>query len=219
MGWVWLALIAAATFGFLWRFGVPRSLASFVAAALMLGAAGYALQGRPTLHGSPARASAKGGETDAELAKLRLDLFGRFTYAEPYFAMSDGLARAGDKAGAVKVLLGGVNSARDNAALWTALGTAYAEHDGNRLSPPARLAFDRALKIAPEHPGPPFFLGLALIREGRFQEARPWWARAYRLTPADASYREAIGLRLALLDRLLASDSLAPPPPAPFAPR
>ena len=75
------------------------------------------------------------------------------------------------------------------------------------VSPAARFAFDRAMKLAPDHPGPPFFLGLELIRSGAFREARPWWRRAYRLTPTGIGYRQAIGERLALLEQFLANEA------------
>src|SRR3546814_6776767 len=47
MGWVWLIVIGAAAAGALALLGVGRGLWSLVGAALMLGATGYALQGRP----------------------------------------------------------------------------------------------------------------------------------------------------------------------------
>lgn len=199
MGWVWLALIGAAAFGLMVLMGVSRSLWSFVGAGLMLGAAGYALQARPDLRGHSVKAAVQTGEVDPDLSRIRLDMFGRYTVAEPYFAMSDALIRSGAKSSAVAALLGGVNSSRENAALWTALGQAYAEHDGS-LSPPARFAFGRALQLAPEHPGPAFFFGVGLVRDGKWTEARTWWSRAYRLSPPDAAYREEIAARLVMLD-------------------
>src|SRR3546814_7244633 len=54
MGWVWLIVIGAAAAGALALLGVGRGLWSLVGAALMLGATGYALQGRPDEPGSPA---------------------------------------------------------------------------------------------------------------------------------------------------------------------
>ena len=205
MGWVFLLLLAAVTGVLLWRIGLPRSLFTFAGAALMLGAAGYALQGSPALPGTKAQPAIPDIGGSAEMSELRLRMFGRFTVAEPFFVAADALSRSGNGGSAVNLLLGGVNASPDNAALWTALGTAYVEHDGGSLSPPARFAFDRALKLAPEHPGPPFFLGMALIGEGKLREARRWWARAYRLTPTGISYRRDIGERLQILDQFLAS--------------
>lgn len=199
MGWIWLALIGAGAFALMSFLGVARSLWSFVGAGLMLGAAGYALQARPDLRGHSAKKAVVVGEIDPDLSRIRLDMFGRYTIAEPYFAMSDALIRSGAKSSAVSALLGGVNSSRENAALWTALGEAYVAHDGS-LSPPARFAFGRALQLAPEHPGPAFFFGVGLVREGQWVEARKWWSRAYRLSPPDAAYREEIGARLVMLD-------------------
>lgn len=206
MGWIALALLMAGAFGLLWRLGVPRDLASFVGAALMLGAAGYALQGRPGLEGQLAAATGMTAEFDPGLAELRLAMFGRFTVAEPYFVASDALARSGARRSAVGVLLGGVNTYPDNFALWTVLGSAYADHDGT-VSPAARLAFERALKLAPEHPAPPYFLGLALVRSGEFREASRWWRRALAATPERMWYRADIVRRLTLLERFLASEA------------
>ena len=44
---------------------------------------------------------------------------------------------------------------------------------------------------------------LPLIREGKFAEARPYWAKAVELAPAKASYRGQLMMRLILLDRFL----------------
>ena len=78
----------------------------------------------------------------------------------------------------------------------------------NQVSPPALLAFRRAAQLAPEHPAPPFYLGMAYVRAGQFREARPYWARALALSPEGQSYSREIALRLALLDRLLASGAV-----------
>ena len=204
MGWMALLLLMLGSGVLLWRLGLPRSVVSAGAAALALGAAGYAAQGRPGIAARPARSVAEAVDVDATLSALRLEMFGRFTYAEPFFVMSEGLTRSGQRADAVRVLLGATSGAKSNAALWTALGSAYAENDANTVSPAARFAFDQALRLAPDHPGPPFFLGIAYIRAGEFAKARGWWVRALRLTPPTAKYRSAIAERLVLLDRLLA---------------
>jgi len=206
MGWVALAILGAAAFGAARLFGVPRDLGAFVGAALMLGAAGYALQARPGLPANPATATARTVEVDPGLSDLRLRMFGRHTTAESLFYASDALLRSGSPNSAIALLLGGVNSNPQDAAVWTALGAAYAAHDGDSVSPAARFAFQRALKVAPRHPGPPFFLGAALVRSGEFREARRWWMQAFVLSP-DVSYRAEISERLALLDRYLASEA------------
>jgi len=205
IGWIVLAALMAGAFVLLRRLGVPRDLASFVGAALMLGAAGYALQGRPALPGASARPPAQAAELDASLGVLRGDMFGRFMSADTYFALGDAMTRTGNPRAAVAVYLGAVNAEPDNAALWTSLGAAYAEHDGNRVSPAARFAFDQAMRLAPDHSGPPFFLGIAYVRAGEFRTADRWWRRAYALTPPRVSYRGQIGERLMLLEAFLQS--------------
>ena len=43
------------------------------------------------------------------------------------------------------------------------------------MTPSAELAFRRAAQIAPEHPGPKFFFGIALAQGGKFDEAERIW--------------------------------------------
>ncbi|HWK37107.1 hypothetical protein [Sphingomonas sp.] len=209
MGWAMLLVVGLGAAALLWRLGVPRALWSFAGAALMLGATGYALQGRPALPGRATEASKVPGVVDPEMSELRLDLFGRHTYAETYFLAADALQRSGAKGSAVNLMIGAVAGAKGSAALWTGLGQAYAAHDGDTVSPPARFAFDQAMRLAPEHPGPPFFLGMAYVDAGRFADARPWWIRAYRLSPQGTRYRREIGMRLVLLDRFLSEQAAA----------
>ena len=66
------------------------------------------------------------------------------------------------------------------------------------------------MRVAPDHPGPPFFLGWAYVRAGQLALARPYWAHALRLSPAKAEYRDDIAKRLALLDAYLAQAKRQP---------
>ena len=68
----------------------------------------------------------------------------------------------------------------------------------------ALFAFEQAHRIAPTHPAPPFFLGIAHVRAGEFAKARPLWARALALTPDGVRVKPEIAQRLALLDAYLA---------------
>lgn len=207
MGFLILALLAAAAFGALARFGVARPLWSLTGAGLMLGATGYALQGRPFLPGSPARPQANATPPDPGLIGLRDRMLGRaqFSGDGAYLIASDAMRRAGEDGLAVRAILGGIRRVPNSLLLWVGLGDALTAHDGGRVSPPALFAYRQAMRISPEHPAPPFFLGLAYIRQGDFAVARPLWARALALSPEGASYRRDIALRLALLDRYLAA--------------
>lgn len=204
MGWIALAAIGAAVFGLLCLLGMPRSLWSFAGAALMLGATGYALQARPELKGAPVEASKKVQPDEPILRELRSAMFGRFTSIDAYFFAADALVRNGDPDNAAKLMLGGVRASSQDAAMWTWLGMMLVEADGRTISPAAGLAFRRAVALAPQHPGPRFFYGLAQVRSGEFAAALPHWQHALRLTPANASYRRDIASRLAVLERFLA---------------
>ena len=205
MGWIALLAIGGLAMAAMIVARLPRLLWTLAGAALALGAVGYALQGSALLPASPAQPAkiAVEGE-DPELAMLRDQMLGRFTGDGAYVIAADAMRRSGDRAAAVRVLLGGINRVPDSLMLWTALGTALAANDGERMSPPALLAFRRAAQLSPEHPAPPFFAGLVYVRSGDFAAARPLWAKALALTPANAPYRQAIAVRLLLLDRYLA---------------
>lgn len=203
MGFVWLLLLGAGAMGLLVAFRVARPLWALLGAALMLGATGYALQGSPLLPASSVRSTPVGLPDDPALLDLRGRMLGQYSLDAAYITAADAMLRTGNKRAAVRVLLGGLNRIPRSMALWTALGTAYAAHDG-QVSPAARFAFDQAMRLAPRHPAPPFFLGLAHIRADDYAAARPLWARAVALSPEGASYRRDIAIRLALLDQLLA---------------
>ena len=204
IGWLIFAGLAVLVLGALWALGVARGLWMFVLSAIVLGAAGYSIQGHPGLPGAPVERSREIGEIDQPLVDMRDKMFGMLTYERPYFVAADALMRKGSTEAAVKLMLGGVRHQPRNAFLWTWLGMTYVAHDEGSMSPPARLAFDRAVALAPQHSGPQFFYGVALLRAGAFDEARRRWARALALCPPDASYCGAIRERLILLDRYMA---------------
>ncbi|AXJ94292.1 MULTISPECIES: tetratricopeptide repeat protein [unclassified Sphingomonas] len=204
MGWVTLLVLAAIGAAAVAALRVPRLLWSAIGAAAMLGAAGYAWQGRPMLAARPATASAAIRPDDLAMIDLRNRMLGQYTADGAYLVAADAMSRTGDPRAAVRVILGGINHVPESLMLWTALGSALATHDGDRVSPPALFAFQQAMRLSPRHPAPPFFLGLAYIREENFDAAQQYWRRALALTPPNASYRPDIAVRLMLLDRMIA---------------
>lgn len=211
MGWAMLIGIALAVAALLWRLGVPKILWTATAAALVFGAAGYALQGAPNLPASPAKGDTAQLEVGPDIVQLRGAFFGRFTQDAAYQTAADAMIRSNDPGSAVKVTLGGIDKNPKSVALWTELGTVLVTHDGGNMSPSALFAFRRAMFIAPRHPGPPFFLGLGYAQSGQLQNARIWWQRSLDLTPTDASYRPGIQQRLALLDQVIQMNQQLPP--------
>src|SRR4029079_7782144 len=101
MGWLVLAALNAARLGMLWALRGRGGLFTASAAALILGASGYALQGSPSLPGASAQRS------DAAdvfpLTDARHAFFGHFTPAESWLRISEALARDGKSEEAVGI--------------------------------------------------------------------------------------------------------------------
>ena len=72
---------------------------TLAAAALMIGAAGYALQGRPSLGGSPNLAATRA--PPVPLTAARKALMGQFDAADTWMTISEGYASRGQTADAV----------------------------------------------------------------------------------------------------------------------
>lgn len=204
MGWLTLLLLAGVAMAALIGLGLRRPVWSLAGAALMLGATGYAMQGSPDRPGQAARPDLTAEPTDPAIIELRDQMLGHWTAQGAYVVAADGLTRAGVKRESVQAVLAGIRRFPDSVLLWVALGNTLSAHDGGRVSPPALFAYQQAFRLAPEHPAPPFFLGLAYIRGGDFAAARPLWARAVEVSPANAPYRGQIVERLRLLDGFMA---------------
>lgn len=204
MGLLSLALLAAMAFVALALLGVGRTMWSLAGAALALGAIGYAWQGQPMLPAAPAATKQAIAPIDMEGLALRESLLGRYTADNAYITAADAMMRAGDPAAASRVVLSGIGRMPDSFILWTWAGVTLSAAAGGQLSPPALLAFRKAGQLAPNHPAPPFYLGLSYVRAGDFATARPLWARAVAMSTPGTQYRQEIAMRLALLDRLLA---------------
>ena len=86
IGWTVLIALIALSLGALRLLGARGAALTASAAALLLGAAGYALQGRPGLPGAPAKAI--DGRDYFALTQARHVFFGNFTPAETWLRMS-----------------------------------------------------------------------------------------------------------------------------------
>lgn len=187
-------------------FRVPRDGWTSLAAALVLGLAGYALQASPHLAGAPTanRATAPGERLD--LIEIRRELSGS-DERQPSNAMilADAMTRQGQNGNAATILGGAVREQPEDAEAWLALGNALVEHAEGRRTRPAMLAYRRAEAIDPDGLGPAYFLGLTFIRDGQFGQTRSLWAEALAEKPEDAPGRRTMTEQLARLDQLLAA--------------
>jgi cytochrome c-type biogenesis protein CcmH len=189
MGWAILFGLFAVSIGLLWWLGARDGLLTAAAAALMLGATGYALQGSPALSGAPADTADR--RQVQSLTEARHAFFGNFSPAESWLLLSEGLERAGNTEDAVGILQNAVGRYPTDPQLWIGLGNALVEH-GHGLTPPAEFAYRRASELMPEHPAPRFFHDLALLRSGDGEAAVRDLIALMREYP-DASWRPMVG--------------------------
>ena len=201
MGWLILLGLIGLSLGALRLLGVRGAAFTASAAALIIGAAGYAFQGRPNLPSAPA-ADSEGRDT-FPLTQARHAFFGSFTPAESWLRMSEALARDGKSEDSVGILQNAVKRYPGDPQLWIGLGNALVDH-ARGITPAAELAYKRAEEAAPGHPGAPFFEGLALARSGDREGALKLWNGILATAPADASWRPLVERGVAIL---------GPPPP------
>lgn len=212
MGWLILVAWIAACLGLLWLLGTRGGLLTASAAALLLGASGYALKGSPNVGASPARGADR--RDVFPLTDARHAFFGHFTAAESWLRMSEALARDGQSEDAVGVLQNAVRRYPGDPQLWIGLGNALVDH-ARGLTPPAELAYRHAAELVPGDPAPAFFYGLALARSGDRAGAVELWRSALADAPANASWRPLVEQGIAALNRPAPSPRREQSPPRP----
>lgn len=199
-----IILLAAIAFAFgVLASRLPKSGWTLFAAALMFGLAGYALQGSPGQAGSPKSAAADQSMEGPELVEARRSLYGP-TPPSRFVTVADGFARRGQYADAAGILRSSLADNPDDPEARLALANAILEHADGQLTPAAMYAYEQAAQADPGEPGPGFFLGVAMIRNGRLPQARELWADMLTKAPADAPWREGLEDRLSRLDSLIA---------------
>ena len=189
IGYVVLIVLMALSLGALWLLRVRGGALKATASALLLGSAGYALQGSPGIPGAPAQNSE--ARDVFPLTEARHAFFGQFTFAEPWLRMSEALARDGKSEDAVGILQNAVKRYPGDPQLWIGLGNALVDQ-ARGITPAAELAYKRADEAAPGHPAAPFFYGLALARSGDEEGALKLWRDVLAKAPADASWRPLV---------------------------
>lgn len=189
IGWFVLLAMVAIALGVIRWLGVRTGLFTATAAAMLFGAVGYAVQGRPGLAGSPAEGSIGNGVLP--LTDARHAFYGDFSPEESWMRISEALARSGNTEDAVGILQNAVRRYPGSAHLWVGLGNALVDH-AHGLTPPAELAYRRAAELSPGYPGPPFFYGLALARSGDREAAVAVWKELLAKAPRDASWRPLV---------------------------
>jgi cytochrome c-type biogenesis protein CcmH len=203
MGWLIFLGLALVTGGALWRFGrMPKGTIELLGAALFLAVAGYAWQGSPSLPGKPTPPPEDAHVPDSDFAKERTKLLGRFGADADILGAADAFHRQGLNLYAIGLIKGALERHPNSADLWVGLGNAMVVHGAGMMSPAAQLAFERAATIAPDHPGPPFFMGLAYAQAGQLDRAQAVWQALLERSPKDAPWRAEVEQRLAELQQM-----------------
>ena len=203
-GYLIAAGIALVALGMAWLVKLRGPMLTLMAAALLFGCAGYALQGSPALSGTDRTAAER--TPPIPLTGARHAMMGQFDYSDIWLNMADALASRGKTEDAARLLQTQVARRPGDYKLWVGLGNALTDH-ARTLTPAARLAYARAAELAPGYPAPNFFLGLAEARSGNPEEAVRIWRRILDEAPPNASWRPMIAQGIALM-------GAAPPPPA-----
>jgi cytochrome c-type biogenesis protein CcmH len=84
------------------------------------------------------------------------------------------------------------------------LGNNLVGHAEGVLTPAAMYAFRKGAEADPASPAPGYFLGLALITNGKLAEGRAIWVDLVIKAPADAPWRGALAERIKRLDQIAA---------------
>lgn len=203
MGLLIGSALAGLVLAVLWHTRLVRGAAlQLLAAALLFGLAGYALQGRAGLAGSPAAERRPAPLPPAMPRELTAEFYGEFNAATPWIVIADGYMARGDGAGAVATLTSAIRASPRTSELWVALGNALVSHNGGRSSPASDLAFEKGIALAPEHPGPRFFYGLMLLQQGQVEPGLGLWRRLLQQAPTRAAWRVKLAERIAVVEQV-----------------
>lgn len=201
MGWALIALFALGVFLALWRLaGFDRAALQLLAAALFIGIAGYAVQGRPLLNGKPVPPPARQEQSNSAAGQKGSQL-PRLGTGASWLRITEAYQSSGDKQNAVRSIRARLQAHPNDAELWVALGSVLVMHADGMITPAARLAFGRAERLSPDHPGPKFFYGLSLAQKVKLEEAERVWTELLANAPADAEWRPLVEANLATLAR------------------
>jgi cytochrome c-type biogenesis protein CcmH/NrfG len=189
MGWVAMLLLVGAVVLGMWRwFRRDIGAIQFLAAGLLLALAGYAWQGEPGLAGAP-KDREQARRPPSEFSLLRRSILGEFDSAGSWLTVAEARASNGNTEGAISVLNDRLEQTPGDMDLWMGLADMLIQHAGGRITPAAQMAFERAVQVAPNHPAPRFFYGLALARGGNFDAAEALWQQALTVPEVQADER------------------------------
>lgn len=211
-GWIVMLVLAGAVMLGLWRWvRHDKGALQFLGAGLLLALAGYAWQGQPGLAGAPKARENEEMRRPSEFSQLRRDLLGQFDAAGSFLTIAEARTMSGNTKGAVDVLRGRLEVTPNDMDLWLGLADALVQHAGGMLTPAAEMAFNRAGQVAPDHPAPRFFYGLALASNGQLDAAEQLWRQVLAMPGITDTWRSVVAQAQAGAARMRAVGPAGPP--------
>jgi cytochrome c-type biogenesis protein CcmH/NrfG len=196
-GWLALGLLSLLSLSVLvYYVRSSKGLWQVAAAAVLLGMAGYALQGRPSLSPAPAQPLEASAAGATQLVDIRADMDESFGSAKRWLVTADSFAKQGDYPLSASYIKSGLRIEPKNADLWSALGLQLMLASEGQMSPPAVLAFDKARAIQPKHPAPYYFAGLARLFAGDLDGAILHWEKTVSVATPKAKWKTRIESQL-----------------------
>ncbi len=211
MNWVQAFILAAGAFGVIaFVLRAERSGWEAIGSALLLGIAGYGMQASPDLPGAPKAAAQQIAGDPESLVKARSTVSNSgIGTTNNWIIVADAFARNGQFANASNVLGSVVAKEPGDGEAWLALANVLVAHADGQLTPASFYAYRKASSVDPDHPGPPFFLGMAMAQTGRFAEAKALWSELLERSAQDAPWREDLEIRMKQLDSFMAGQNSA----------
>lgn len=215
MTWLWIGLMALAAMVIgVFVLRIPKNAITALGAAIAVGLAGYSWQGEPAKPKSLPITSEIEEELGNQVVTLRRQILAEDDWSNNRDMMitADAFARMGrfqDASEAYGII---VREDPKDAEAWLALGNALVNHADGVITPPAVRAFRMSEELDPDTPGVPFFIGLALIQQGDFLQARGAWAGALKRMPEGSKAHGLLAERLQRLDNLINVATGARPP-------
>lgn len=205
-GWMILGLLAVTSLGAVILLGrLTMALWQVAAAAILLGATGYALHGRPGTASAPAKVLANEQTAALPLIQMRSDMDQSYGVAQRWLITADSFAKQGDYQLSAAYIQSGLRRHPNDPDLWSALGLQLMLASEGQMSPPAQLAFDQTRILRPSYPAPYYFGGIARLFGGDLNGAILLWERALSTASPHAKWRARLESQLqavkALRDR------------------
>ena len=212
MTWFFV-LIAILLIGWgLWRFAkMPRTMLEMSGAAMLLGVAGYAWQGSPMQPGNPVKSANATPPPEQISAALRKATSSKFGAEGEILSYADAYINSGHSMAATAAIRAGLAKSPNSADLWVGLGNALLVHGEGQMSPASQFAFEKAASLSPNHPGPPFFLGLGLAQAGKLDEAGEVWRGLLARAPDGVTWKADLEARLAEIGQMPVAKSAGAP--------